>query len=89
MLHFPFAGDNMAFSQRKCLNHPGSFRHIWEEYTFIGQRKSISDLGKMAYLSYLKIKLGNQDKTCALHIVYKTYIEHLQWKEEMSEVWPS
>ena len=38
---------------------------------------------KQAYLVYFKVKLGDQDKSWAPHIVYKTCIEHLrQWTKK-------
>ena len=38
---------------------------------------------KQAYLAYFKLKLGDQDKSWAPHIVCKTCIEHLrQWTKK-------
>ena len=72
ILCFPFAAGNKDFSQRMYLNHPDSFCYIWGEYNFMEQKKSISDYGKKAYLSFFKIKPGDQDKTWVPHIVCKT-----------------
>lgn len=70
----------MASSRRKCLNDPDCFCYICGEYIFSDQKKSISDFVKRAYNSYFKIKLGDQDKTWAPHIVCKVCVEHLrQW----------
>ena len=44
-------------------------------------RKLITDFVKRAYLRYFGVKLGDQDKVWAPHIVCKTCTEHLrQWK---------
>ena len=39
----------------------------------------IDDLVQMAYLAYFGLKLGDQDKSCALHMVYKTCKERLRF----------
>ena len=70
----------MSASRRQCNNHPDCFCYICGEYTFVNQRKDISEFVRRAYLSYFKVKLGDQDKAWAPHIVCKTCIEHLrQW----------
>ena len=70
----------MASSLRKCLNHSDSFCYIFGGYTFMEQRKFRGDFVKRAYLSYFKIKLGDQDKTWASYIICKTCVKHLwQW----------
>ena len=56
------------------------FCYICGEYTLEHNRYAISDFVKQAYLAYFKVKLDDQDKSWASHIVCKTCIEHLrQW----------
>jgi len=46
-------------------------------------RKTISDFVKRAYLACFKVKLGDQDKPWAPHIVCKPCVEHLlQWRNK-------
>lgn len=71
---------NMASARRGCNNHPDVFCYICGEYTFLDNRVNISDFIKRAYLGYFGVKLGDQDKAWAPHIVCKTCSEHLrQW----------
>ena len=70
----------MDSSRRRCLNDPDIFCYICGSYTSKQQRKPISDFMKRAYLAYFGVKLGDQDKQWAPHIVCKTCVEHLrQW----------
>lgn len=70
----------MSSSRRSCVHHPDIFCYICGEYTLLENRKTISDFVKRAYLGYFGVKLGDQDKTWAPHIVCKTCTEHLrQW----------
>ena len=62
------------------MNHPDVFCYICGEYTQKASRKPISEFVKRAYVGYFGVKLGDQDKPWAPHIVYKTCTEHLpQW----------
>ena len=74
----------MAISSRRlCVNDPNVFCYICGEYTLEHNRKLITDFVKQAYLAYFKVKLGDQDKSWAPHIVCKTCIEHLrQWTKK-------
>lgn len=70
----------MSSSRRSCVNHPDVFCYVCGEYTLKENRKSITDFVKRAYLGYFGVRLGDQDKTWAPHIVCKTCTEHLrQW----------
>jgi hypothetical protein len=70
----------MATSRRSCLLHPAVFCYIFGEYTLKASRKPISEFVKGAYVGYFGVKLGDQDKLWAPHIVCKTCTEHLcQW----------
>ena len=60
------------------VNDPNVFCYICGEYTLKHNRKLITDFVKQAYLAYFKVKLGNQDKSWASHIVCKTCNEHLR-----------
>jgi hypothetical protein len=64
------------------MNHPDVFCYICGEYTQKASRKPISEFVKRAYVGYFGVKLGDQDKPWAPHIVCKTCTEHLrQWKK--------
>ena len=67
-------------TRKRCVNDPGVFCYICGKYTLEHNQKAISDFVKQAYLAYVKLKLGDQDKSWAPHTVCKTCIEHLrQW----------
>lgn len=68
----------MATSRRSCINHPDIFCYICGEYTLKANRKPISEFVKRAYVGYFGVKLGDQDKQWAPHIVCKTCIEQLR-----------
>nr|XP_047125236.1 uncharacterized protein LOC124807409 [Hydra vulgaris] len=71
----------MSSSRRGCLNNPNAFCHICGEYCQESQRRNITNFVKQAYLAYFGMKLGDQDKSWAPHIVCKTCVENLrQWK---------
>ena len=62
------------------------FCYIFGEYTLQSNRKGISEFVKCAYLAYLKVMLGDQDKAWAPHIVCKQCVEHLrQWTKKDSK----
>ena len=70
----------MASSRRSCKNHPDAFCYICGEYTLEKNKKLVTDFVKKANLGYFGVKLGDQDKSWAPHIVCKTCTEHLrQW----------
>ena len=72
-----------ASSRRRCLNDVNAFCYICGEYTFELNRKTITDFLKQVYFAYFKVKLGDQDKPWAPHIVCKTCLEHLrQWTKK-------
>ena len=73
-------------SRRSCVNDPNVFCYICGEYTLEHYRKLITDFVKQAYLAYFEVKLDDQDKLWASHIVCKTCIEHLrQWTKKTKE----
>ena len=70
-------------SRRSCVNDPNVFYYICGEYTLEHNQKLITNFVKQAYLTYFKVKLGDQDKSWAPHIVCKTCFEHLrQWTKK-------
>ena len=57
------------------------FCFICGEYCQESQRRNITNFVKQAYLAYFGMKLGDQDKSWAPHIVCKTCVENLRhWK---------
>ena len=77
-------------SRRSCVSDPNVFCYICDicgEYTLEHNRKLITDFVKQAYSAYFNVKLGEQDKSWAPHIVCKTCIEHLQqWTKNKRKV---
>ena len=59
----------MSSSRRSCCNDPEKFCFICGEYTFKNQRKAITDF---------KVKLDDQGKPLAPHIVQKACVESLR-----------
>ena len=68
----------MSSSRRSCRNDPDKFCYICREYIFKNQRKAITDFVRKIYLTYFKVKFGDQDKPWALHIVCKAYVQSLE-----------
>ncbi|KRZ79014.1 hypothetical protein T10_10164 [Trichinella papuae] len=70
-------------SSRKCLSSPDSFCHICGSFVVKSKRQKITDFVKKAYFAYFGIKLGDQYKTWAPHIVCHTCIEQLRkWSKK-------
>ena len=63
---------------RRCHNSPDTFCYICGEFTLKSQRRNISGFVKKVYLAYFKIKLGDQDKIWAPHIVCRMCVEGLR-----------
>ena len=65
---------------RSCKNHPDCFCYNCGEYNTVDNRKSITDFVRKTYYAYFGIKLGDQDKPWAPHVVCKTCVERFrQW----------
>lgn len=69
-------------SRRTCINSPDSFCYICGSYTIKNQRRNITSFVKNAYYSYFKVKLGDQDRSWAPHIVCKTCLERLRYWQQ-------
>lgn len=66
--------------RRNFLNSADSFCYICGSFTVPSQRTGISDFVKKAYFAYFHVKIGDQDKYWAPHIVCKPCVENLrQW----------
>ena len=63
---------------RRCLNDKDSFCYTCGEFVFKENRKTIDEFYMKAYYTYLKIKLGDPDKTWAPHIICKSCKESLR-----------
>ena len=68
----------MSSSRRSCCSDPDKFCYICGQYTFKKQRKAITDFVRKVHLAYFKVKLGDQDKPWAPHIVCKACVENLR-----------
>lgn len=73
----------MASSEkRKCKNSSDVFCNICGCYTLYRQQNKVTDFVKKADLTYFGIKLGDEDKAWAHHIVYKTCVATLrEWEK--------
>ena len=67
---------DMASQRRRCLNDPDHFCFICGSYTLLKQQRNITDMVKKLYFSYFKLKLGDQDKKWAPHIVCETCLTY-------------
>ena len=56
-------------ASRSCVNDPNSFCFVCGEYTFKQNRRDIDANISKWYYSYFRMKLGDQDKPWAPHIV--------------------
>ena len=52
---------------RGCVNDPDSFCYISGRFTRKKDRRNVTPLIKNALYAYFGVKLGDQDKTWALH----------------------
>ena len=65
-------------SHRKCLNIPDSFCYICGSFTIPSHMKNISTFVNKTYFAYLKVKLGDQDKSWGPHKVCKQWVDSLR-----------
>ena len=65
-------------SHRKCLNIPDSFCYIWGSFIIPSHMKNISTFVNKTYFAYLKVKLGDQDKSWGPHKVCKQWVDSLR-----------
>ena len=68
----------MDSSRRSCRNKPDVFCYICGEYTVVPNRKPVTSFVKRAYHAYFGMKLGDQDKAWAPHMVCKKCTEYLR-----------
>ena len=68
----------MASTRRSCRNKPDMFCYICGEYTIAPNRKPVTSFIRRAYHAYFGIKLGDQDKAWAPHMVCKACTETLR-----------
>ncbi|GFU03596.1 uncharacterized protein TNCV_2403081 [Trichonephila clavipes] len=65
---------------RGCVNSPNCFCYICGSYTVKKQQRNISNFVRKMSFAYFGIKLGDQDKSWAPHIVCSVCVEELrQW----------
>ncbi|GFY17823.1 uncharacterized protein TNCV_1075581 [Trichonephila clavipes] len=65
---------------RECVNSPNCFCYICGSYTIKKQQRDISNFVQKVYFAYFGIKLGDQDKSWAPHVVCSVCVEELrQW----------
>ena len=70
----------MLAERRGCINEPDYFCYICGQFTLKSQRRGITQLAKYAYNAYFGMKLGDQDKKWAPHIICSTCNKNLtQW----------
>ncbi|GFU90785.1 uncharacterized protein TNCV_4870171 [Trichonephila clavipes] len=65
---------------RGCVNSPNCFCYICGSYTVKKQQRNIFNFVQKVYFAYIGIKLGDQDKSWAHHVVCSVCVEELrQW----------
>ena len=62
----------------KYKNNPDRFCYIWGNVVFPKYQAKNTDFVKKAYHDYFGVKVGDQDKTFALQVYSKTYVENLR-----------
>ena len=67
----------MASARRSCRNKSDVFCYICGEYTVTPKRKPVTSFITRAYHAYFGIKLADQDKAWAPHMVFKACTETL------------
>ena len=70
--------NEMASARRSCRNKPDVFCYICGKYTVTPNRKPVTSFIMHAYHAYFGIKLADQDKTLAPHMVCKACPETLR-----------
>ena len=55
-----------------CLNKANSFCYVCGDFTAVAQHRTITSLLRTAYFHYFDCKIGDQDKSSAPHICYKS-----------------
>ena len=63
--------------RRNCVNEADNFCYVCREFTPESKGKPIIQSIKMAYLSYFKVQLGDQDKHWAPHIACSVCVNNL------------
>ena len=72
----------MKSTCRSCRNRPDIFCYICGEYTLVPYRNPVTTFIKKTYHAYFGMKLGDQDKVWAPHMVCKSCTECLrQWSK--------
>lgn len=66
---------NTASKRKLCCNDFDIFYYICENFTSQSQRCNINNFVKKLHLAYMKVALGDQDKTWAPQNVCKTCVE--------------
>ena len=72
----------MISTRKSCRNRPDIFCYICGEYTLVPNRNALITFIKQTYHAYFGMKLSDQDKAWAPHMVCKSCIEYLrQWNK--------
>lgn len=75
--------NTSSFNKRQCKNSPDSFCYICGSFLVKKQKQNITETVKKLYNEYFMMKLGDQDKVWAPHVVCRTCVEALRnWKKE-------
>ena len=74
----------MSSSRRTSRNKTDVVCYICGEYTIVSNRNIVTKFIKRAYHTYFSMRLGDQDKAWALHMLYMTCTEYLcRWTNGM------
>ena len=79
---------NQMVLLRRCVNDSDNFCYTCGEFTLKASRKLISDFYKNSYRACFQVKLVDQDKKWALHIVCKMCLENMRLSDFVQESVP-
>ena len=75
----------MISAKIKCPKNPDVFRYVCRELTLIKNPLKITEKVKKSYLGYFGVKIGDQDKSRASHVICKgCQVRFIRWHSSAS-----
>ena len=75
----------MISAKRKFSNSPDVFCYVCGEFTPTKDRRKITERVEKTYLRYFGVKIGDQDKPWAPHVICKVcQVKFIRWKSGTS-----
>ena len=70
----------MMSAERKCTNSPGVFCYVCGEFAVAKDQRKITEKVQKSYLRYFVVKIGDQDKLWAPHVICKGFqVKFIRW----------